>query len=185
MSEFVFEEVLRRGERCEECEKRSAVSVARTTISAKFYTLHKIAPAIPAHWLPGEPSNSRFRPTSPRQPIHTPRCRILQNYIPPDSAFCPRCGAKVQTDRNRLWLWMIVGLDPWIDALNIRGLLSFSVIAEQEAIEFTALQQKLAAKEAECKELHKQLHELRGSAQILQNRLSVAEMVCDNRRVSS
>jgi hypothetical protein len=51
---------------------------------------------------------------------------------------------------------------------------------EQETTEFNTLQQKLAAKEAECKELHKQLHELRGHAQILQNKLSVGEIVCQN-----
>ena len=53
-------------------------------------------------------------------------------------------------------------------------------MTEQETIDFTALQQKLAAKEAECRELHKQLHELRGHAQILQNNLSVAEILCEN-----
>jgi len=53
-------------------------------------------------------------------------------------------------------------------------------MSEQESIEFTAVQQKLAAKEAECKELHKQLQALRGHAQILQNKLSVAEIMCEN-----
>ena len=53
-------------------------------------------------------------------------------------------------------------------------------MTEQEATEFTALRQKLASKEAECKELHQQLHEIRGHAQILQNKLSVAELVCQN-----
>jgi hypothetical protein len=52
----------------------------------------------------------------------------------------------------------------------------------EEIIEFTALQQKLAVKEAECKELHKQLHELRGHAQILQNKLAVAEIVGESLR---
>ena len=55
-----------------------------------------------------------------------------------------------------------------------------TAMSEQEPIELTALQQKLAAKEAECKELHEQLHALRGHAQILQNKLSVAEIMCEN-----
>ena len=55
-------------------------------------------------------------------------------------------------------------------------------MTKQETIDFTALQQKLAAKEAECRELHKQLHELRGHAQILQNKFSVAEILCENLR---
>jgi len=55
-------------------------------------------------------------------------------------------------------------------------------MTEQEAIEFTALQQKLAAKEAECKELHRQLHEVRGHVQILQNKLAVAEIVGESLR---
>jgi cell division protein FtsB len=46
----------------------------------------------------------------------------------------------------------------------------------QEAIDFAALRQQLAAREAECKELRKELHELRGHAQILQNKLAVAEL---------
>jgi|GEM_PF-3365119 hypothetical protein len=55
-------------------------------------------------------------------------------------------------------------------------------MTEQEAIEFTALQQKLAVKEAECKELHRQLHEIRGHAQILQNKLALAEIVNESLR---
>jgi hypothetical protein len=55
-------------------------------------------------------------------------------------------------------------------------------MTEQEIIEYSALQQKLAVKEAECKELHKQLHELRGHAQILQNKLAVAEIVGESLR---
>jgi hypothetical protein len=55
-------------------------------------------------------------------------------------------------------------------------------MTEQEAIEFTTLQQKLAAREAECKELHRQLHEVRGHAQILQNKLAVAEIVGESLR---
>jgi predicted nuclease with TOPRIM domain len=47
----------------------------------------------------------------------------------------------------------------------------------EEIIEYTALQQKLAAKEAECRELRKELHELRSHAQILQNKLALAELV--------
>ena len=49
-------------------------------------------------------------------------------------------------------------------------------------IDFTALQQKLAAKEAECKELCHQLHELRGRAQFLQSKLAVAELVLEEER---
>jgi hypothetical protein len=55
-------------------------------------------------------------------------------------------------------------------------------MTEQEIIEYSALQQKLAVKEAECKELHKQLQELRDHAQILQNKLSVAEILCESLR---
>ena len=51
-------------------------------------------------------------------------------------------------------------------------------MSEEEATEFTALRQKLATKEAECKELHKQLHEVRGHAQLLQNKLSLSELIC-------
>ena len=36
---------------------------------------------------------------------------------------------------------------------------------------------RLAAKEAECRELHKELHDLRSHAQILQNKLALAELV--------
>ena len=53
-------------------------------------------------------------------------------------------------------------------------------MSEQEAVEFTALQQKLATKESECRELHKQLHELRGHAQLLQNKLSLSELICQD-----
>jgi hypothetical protein len=48
---------------------------------------------------------------------------------------------------------------------------------------FIALQEKLAAKESQCRELQKQLHELRGQAQILQNKLAIAEMVYENLRL--
>ena len=48
-------------------------------------------------------------------------------------------------------------------------------MTEQEAINFATLHEQLAAKEAECKDLRKELHELRGQAQILQNKLAVAE----------
>jgi hypothetical protein len=51
----------------------------------------------------------------------------------------------------------------------------------EEIAELAALRQKLAAKEAECKELHKQLHELRGHAQILQNK-TVSEILCESLR---
>jgi chromosome segregation ATPase len=51
----------------------------------------------------------------------------------------------------------------------------------QEAIEFAALHDQLAAKEAECKELRKELHELRSHAQILQNKLATAELVLGER----
>jgi hypothetical protein len=47
----------------------------------------------------------------------------------------------------------------------------------QEAIEFAALHDQLAAKEAECRELRKELHELRSHAQILQNKLATAELI--------
>ena len=53
-------------------------------------------------------------------------------------------------------------------------------MGEQEAVEFTALLQKLATKESECRELHKQLHELRGYAQLLQNKLSLSELICQD-----
>jgi hypothetical protein len=48
-------------------------------------------------------------------------------------------------------------------------------MTEQEAINLATLHEQLAAKEAECKDLRKVLHELRGHAQILQNKLAVAE----------
>jgi chromosome segregation ATPase len=53
---------------------------------------------------------------------------------------------------------------------------------DQEDPNLIALQEKLAAKESECRELQKQLHELRGQAQILQNKLAIAEMVYENLR---
>ena len=43
---------------------------------------------------------------------------------------------------------------------------------------------RLAAKEAECRELRKELHELRGQAQILQNQLSIAELLLSQLRQS-
>jgi hypothetical protein len=54
-------------------------------------------------------------------------------------------------------------------------------MTDQEAIESAALQDQLAAKEAECRELRKELHELRSHAQILQNKLSMAELVLGER----
>ena len=53
-------------------------------------------------------------------------------------------------------------------------------MTDHEAAEFSVLQQKLALREAECKELHKQLHEVRGHAQLLQNKLSLSEPICQN-----
>jgi predicted nuclease with TOPRIM domain len=50
-------------------------------------------------------------------------------------------------------------------------------MTEQEAIESAAIHDRLAAKEAECRELRKELHELRSEAQILQNKLALAELV--------
>ena len=50
-------------------------------------------------------------------------------------------------------------------------------MTEQEAIDFAVLQDQLAANEAECRELRKELHELRSQAQILQNRLALAELL--------
>lgn len=52
-------------------------------------------------------------------------------------------------------------------------------MTDLEAIEFAALHDRLAAKEAECRELRQELHELRGQAQILQNKLAMAELVCE------
>ena len=54
---------------------------------------------------------------------------------------------------------------------------------DQEDPNLIALQEKLAAKESQCRELQKQLHELRGQAQILQNKLAIAEMVYENLRL--
>jgi len=50
-------------------------------------------------------------------------------------------------------------------------------MTKEEAIEFAALHDQMAAKEAECRDLRKELHELRSHAQILQNKLSMAELV--------
>jgi len=53
-----------------------------------------------------------------------------------------------------------------------------SSMTDQEITDFSILQEQLAAKEAQCKDLHKQLHDLRTRAQILQNKLSaVSEIV--------
>jgi hypothetical protein len=50
-------------------------------------------------------------------------------------------------------------------------------MTKQEAIDLAALHDRLAAKEAECRELRKELHELRSQAQILQNKLSLSELL--------
>ena len=49
-------------------------------------------------------------------------------------------------------------------------------MTKQEAIDFAALQDRLAAKEAECRELRKELHDIRSHAQILQNKLALTEL---------
>jgi predicted nuclease with TOPRIM domain len=49
-------------------------------------------------------------------------------------------------------------------------------MTNREDINVAELQDRLAAKEAECRELRKELHEIRGYAQMLQNKLSVAEL---------
>ena len=49
-------------------------------------------------------------------------------------------------------------------------------MTKEEAINFAALQDRLAAKEAECRELRKELHDMRSHAQILQNKRSVMEL---------
>ena len=50
-------------------------------------------------------------------------------------------------------------------------------MTKQEAIDFAALQDELASKEAQCRELRKELHDLRSQAQILQNKLALAEIL--------
>ena len=50
-------------------------------------------------------------------------------------------------------------------------------MTKEEAIEFAALQDRLAAKEAECRQVHKQLHDVRTHAQTLQNKLAAAELM--------
>jgi cell division protein FtsB len=57
-------------------------------------------------------------------------------------------------------------------------------MTKQEAIDFAALNDRLAAREAECRELRREVHELRGRAQILQNKLTRAEIVLGDRRSS-
>ena len=49
-------------------------------------------------------------------------------------------------------------------------------MTNQKDIDFAVLQDRLAAKEAECRELRQQLHDIRSHAQILQNKLSVMEL---------
>jgi len=54
-------------------------------------------------------------------------------------------------------------------------------MTKQETLDFSILQEQLAPKEAECKDLHKRLHDLRTQAQIMQNKLSaVSEIVCEH-----
>jgi hypothetical protein len=50
-------------------------------------------------------------------------------------------------------------------------------MTKQGAIDLAMLQDWLAAKEAECRELRKELHDIRSLAQILQNKLAVTELV--------
>jgi hypothetical protein len=57
-------------------------------------------------------------------------------------------------------------------------------MTEQETIDFAQLQDRLAAKEAECRWLRKELHDVRTHAQTLQNKLSLAELVLGELRYS-
>jgi predicted nucleic acid-binding Zn-ribbon protein len=57
-------------------------------------------------------------------------------------------------------------------------------MTEQETIDFAELQDRLAAKEAECRRLRKELHDVRTHAQTLQNKLSLAELVLSDLRHS-
>jgi hypothetical protein len=50
-------------------------------------------------------------------------------------------------------------------------------MTQEEAIDFASVQDHLAAKEAECRELRKELQELRSHAQMLQNKLALGELV--------
>ncbi len=49
-------------------------------------------------------------------------------------------------------------------------------MTKQEAIDFAALQDQLAAKESECRQLRKELHDVRSCAQVLQNKLAVVQL---------
>ena len=49
-------------------------------------------------------------------------------------------------------------------------------MTKKEAIDFAALQDRLAAKEAECRQLLIELHYARTQAQLLQNKLTVMEL---------
>ena len=49
-------------------------------------------------------------------------------------------------------------------------------MTKQEAIDFAALQDQLSAKEAECRQLRKELHDIRSYAQVLQNKLAVVQL---------
>jgi hypothetical protein len=53
-------------------------------------------------------------------------------------------------------------------------------MTKEEAIDFASLQDWLAAKEAECRELRKELHELRSHAQTLQNKLALQSSSWEN-----
>jgi hypothetical protein len=55
-------------------------------------------------------------------------------------------------------------------------------MTKEEAIAFAALQDRLAIKEAECRQLRKELHDVRTHAQILQNKLAAAEITLDELR---
>ena len=49
-------------------------------------------------------------------------------------------------------------------------------MTNQEAIDIAELQDCLAVKEAECRQLRKELHDIRTYAQVLQNKLTVIEL---------
>jgi hypothetical protein len=49
-------------------------------------------------------------------------------------------------------------------------------MTKQESIDFAALQDRLAAEEAECRQLRKELHDIRSYAQVLQNKLAVVQL---------
>ena len=49
-------------------------------------------------------------------------------------------------------------------------------MTKQEAIDFAALHDQLSAKEAECRQLRKELHDIRSYAQVLHNKLAVVQL---------